>query len=85
MTENGLSTSSHVPGHVRNLLSLLFSMSLYLAYKGGWLNITCGSPGVWSGVQNSGFNLSILSLRYSSLPGNVKLRRPTSSKFLFCR
>jgi hypothetical protein len=41
----------HLPtavlGCVIDLLSLPFTMSLYLASKGEWLDLTNGNPGVW--------------------------------------
>jgi hypothetical protein len=34
-------------GYIINLLSLPFIVSLYLAYRGEWPDLTCGSPGIW--------------------------------------
>jgi hypothetical protein len=38
----------HALGCVINPLSLSFTVSLYLVYQGERLDLTCGSPGVWS-------------------------------------
>jgi hypothetical protein len=45
----------HVLSHVINLLSLPFTMCLYLTYRGKWLDLTCGSSGVYEWDQNSSF------------------------------
>jgi hypothetical protein len=50
VTEDGLKYlhclfSWCVPSHV---ITLSFSMSLYLPYWGEWLDLTCGSSGVWA-------------------------------------
>jgi hypothetical protein len=37
----------YVSGHVINILCLPFVIFLYLAYRGRWLGLTCGSPEVW--------------------------------------
>jgi hypothetical protein len=53
MAENGLSaypasSQGMFQSGVINLLSLTFNMFLYLAYRGKWPDLTCGSPGVWA-------------------------------------
>jgi hypothetical protein len=56
-----------IPSHVKNLLSSAFTMTLYLAFRGRWLNLAYGISGVWALDPKLQFHtcISVLSV---SLP-----------------
>jgi hypothetical protein len=73
----------HVPGCVTNLLSLPFALSLYLAYRGEWLDLKCRISGVWALGPNLRFHLeSSCSPRLLSSSLEVLPHHPN---FLHCR